>query len=117
MLEKIPTKVTISSGSRPEPNQVRIDNETSSFFTIIEVLTYDFPGLLFAITNALYRSGINVNVAMVATKVDQVIDVFYVRNIEGDQKIESKEKLNQIKTAIINRLPQIQSKEVINEKN
>ncbi|WP_319576085.1 [protein-PII] uridylyltransferase [uncultured Desulfobacter sp.] len=117
VLEKIPTEVTISSGSRPEDNQVRIDNETSSFFTIIEVLTYDFPGLLFAITNTLYRSGINVNVAMVATKVDQVIDVFYVRDIEGDQKIESEEKLNQIKNAIINRLPQIQSKEVINEKN
>ena len=116
VLEKIPTEVTISSGSRPEENQVRIDNETSSFFTIIEVLTYDFPGLLFAITNTLYRNGINVNVAMVATKVDQVIDVFYVRNIEGDQKIESEEKLNQIKNAIINRLPQIQSKEVMNEK-
>jgi [protein-PII] uridylyltransferase len=54
---------------------------------------------------------------MVATKVDQVIDVFYVRDIEGDQKIESEEKLDQIKNAIINRLPQIQSKEVMNEKN
>ena len=117
VLEKIPTKITISSGSSPEPNQVRIDNETSSFFTIIEVLTYDFPGLLFAVTNTLYRAGINVNVAMVATKIDQVIDVFYVRDIEGDNKIESKERLDQIKTAIINRLPQIHSKEVINEKN
>ena len=117
VLERIPSELTISSGSRPEPNQVRIDNETSSFFTIIEVLTYDFPGLLFAVTNTLYRAGVNVNVAMVATKVDQVIDVFYVRNIEGDQKIESEEKLEEIKTAIINRLPLIQSKEVINEKN
>ena len=116
-LERIPSEVTISSGSSPEPNQVRIDNETSSFFTIIEVLTYDFPGLLFAVTNTLYRTGVNVNVAMVATKVDQVIDVFYVRNIEGDQKIESEEKLKEIKTAIINRLPHIQSKEVMNEKN
>jgi len=80
-------------------------------------LTYDFPRLLFTITNTLYRAGINVNVAIVATKVDQEIDIFYVRDVEGDQKIESKERLNQIKTAIINRLPQIQSKEVINEKN
>ncbi|MCG8683669.1 MAG: [protein-PII] uridylyltransferase [Desulfobacterales bacterium] len=111
-LEKIPTSLKVSSGGLPEPNQVRIDNETSSFFTIIEVLTYDFPGLLFAVTNTLYRSGLNVNVAMVGTKVDQVIDIFYVRDIEGDRKIESEEKLEQIKTSIINRLPQIQSKEV-----
>ncbi|PIE62399.1 MAG: [protein-PII] uridylyltransferase [Desulfobacter postgatei] len=117
VLEKIPTSVTISSGSRPEDNQVRIDNETSSFFTIIEVLTYDFPGLLFAITNTLYRAAINVNVAMVATKIDQVMDVFYIRDIEVDQKIESEERLNQIKRAILKRLPQIQSKESINEKN
>lgn len=111
-LEKIPPSLKVSSGRRPEPNQVRIDNETSSFFTIIEVLTYDFPGLLFAITNTLYRNGLNVNVAMVGTKVDQVIDIFYVKSLDGDRKVESTEQLEQIKTAIINRLPQIQPKEV-----
>ena len=111
-LEKIPAALTVSSGKKPEPNQVRIDNKTSSFFTIIEVLTYDFPGLLFAVTNTLYRSGLNVNVAMVGTKVDQVIDTFYVKDLDGDQKIESEEQLEQIKTSIINCLPQIQSKEV-----
>ncbi|MEH0020902.1 MAG: [protein-PII] uridylyltransferase [Desulfobacter sp.] len=111
-LEKIPLSLKVSSGRQPEPNQVRIDNETSSFFTIIEVLTYDFPGLLFAITNTLYRNGLNVNVAMVGTKVDQVIDIFYVKSLDGDRKIESQEQLEQIKTAITNRLPQIQPKEV-----
>ncbi len=116
-LEKIPETLTAPPGKRPEPNQVRIDNETSSFFTIVEVLTYDFPGLLFAVTNALYRSGLNVNVAMVGTKVDQVIDIFYVRDVGGDQKVESEEKLDQIKSTIINCLPKIHPKEVLNEKN
>ncbi|WDP84956.1 MAG: [protein-PII] uridylyltransferase [Desulfobacter sp.] len=116
-LKKIPEVLTLPSAGQPEPNQVRIDNETSSFFTIIEVLTYDFPGLLFAITNTLYRSGLNVNVAMVGTKVDQVIDIFYVKSLDEDQKIESPEKLDKIKKSIINRLPQIESKEIINEKN
>ncbi len=111
-LQKIPATLSVSSGTQPEPNQVRIDNKTSSFFTIIEVLTYDFPGLLFAITNTLYRSGLNVNVAMVGTKVDQVIDIFYVKDLDGDQKIESEEKLEQIKLSIINRLPKIQLKEI-----
>ncbi|HKJ98374.1 MAG TPA: [protein-PII] uridylyltransferase [Desulfotignum sp.] len=117
VVDKIPDRITIASGRRPEPNQVRIDNETSSFFTIIEVLTYDFAGLLFTITNALYRSGLNVNIAMVGGKVDQIIDIFYVRDLENDQKIRDPEKLKQIKTAIIKRLPQIHAKEVVNEKN
>ncbi|SDU50207.1 [protein-PII] uridylyltransferase [Desulfobacula phenolica] len=115
--KKIPRMIRVSSGQNPEPNNVRIDNETSSFFTIIEVFTYDFPGLLFSITNALYRSNVNVNVAMVSTKVDQVVDVFYVKSIENDAKIETKQGLEQIKNAILKSLPQIAAKEVSNEKN
>jgi [protein-PII] uridylyltransferase len=117
VVDKIPKHITIASGRRPEPNQVRIDNDISSFFTIIEVLTYDFPGLLFTITNALYRSGLNVNVAVVGGKVDQIMDIFYVRDLENDQKIRDPQKLTQIKTAIIQRLPTIHAKEVLNEKN
>jgi [protein-PII] uridylyltransferase len=116
-LKKIPRMIRVSSGKNPEPNTIRIDNETSSFFTIIEVFTYDFPGLLFSITNALYRSHNNVNVAMVATKVDQVVDVFYVRSIENDAKIETQQRLEQIKNAILKSLPHIAAKEVNNEKN
>ncbi len=116
-LDKIPRDLTVSSGIAPEPNQVRIDNNTSSFFTIVEVLTYDFPGLLFAVTNALYRSGVNVNVAMVGSKVDQVIDIFYVRNMTGDQKIEKDEELKGIEKTIMSSLPNIHAKEVRNEKN
>jgi len=81
------------------------------------VFTYDFPGLLFSITNALYRNHINVNVAMVATKVDQVVDIFYIQSIENDTKIETRQKLTQIKKAILNSLPDIIAKEGNNEKN
>jgi [protein-PII] uridylyltransferase len=112
VVDKIPAHITIASGRRPEPNQVRIDNDISSFFTIIEVLTYDFAGLLFTITNTLYRCGVNVNVAMVGSKVDQIMDIFYVRSLENDQKIQDPVKLKQIKTAILERLPQLHAKEV-----
>jgi len=54
---------------------------------------------------------------MVATKVDQVIDIFYVRSLENDAKIETEQGLKQIKNAILKSLPQIYSKEVNNEKN
>lgn len=116
-LDKIPRTLKMSSGKIPKPNTIRFDNETSNFFTIIEVFTYDFPGLLFSITNALYRSHTNVHVAMVATKVDQVIDIFYIRSLENDAKIEIKQRLEQIKNTILKSLPQIYSKEVNSEKN
>ena len=109
-LVKIPRSIQVSSGKNPRPNTIRIDNETSSFFTIIEVFTYDFAGLLFAITNALYRSQLNVDVAMVATKVDQVVDVFYVKSLENGSKIENEQGLSLVKNKILKSLPHITKK-------
>ena len=116
-LDKIPQEIQVSFGKKPRPNTVQIDNEISSFFTIIEVFTYDFPGLLFSITNALYRSHTNVSVAMAATKVDQVVDVFYVKSLANDAKIESEQELALIKKAILESLPHITAKEMNNEKS
>ena len=82
-----------------QPHQVAIDNDTSRFFTIIEVFTYDFPGLLFGITDTLFKCRLDVWVAKIATKVDQVVDVFYVRDFEG-QKVESPDQVAGVQTAL-----------------
>ncbi len=81
------------------PHRITIDNQSSSFFTIIEVIAYDFPGLLFHITDALYRQDLDVRLAKIATKIDQGVDVFYVRNVYG-QKIENTEQIDSIRTAV-----------------
>ena len=81
-----------------------VDNNSSSFFTIIEVFTYDFPGLLYMITDALFRCGLDVRVAKIATKVDQVVDVFYVRDFDG-QKVDAPNQVDKIKETIIAALP------------
>jgi [protein-PII] uridylyltransferase len=90
-----------------KPHQVMVDNTSSSFFTIIEVFTYDFPGLLFSITDALYQRDLNIWVAKIATKADQVVDVFYVRDVNG-QKVDLPDQVARIKAAIIERLPSTQ---------
>jgi len=87
-----------------KPHRIRVDNKSSSFFTIIEVFTYDFPGLLFNITDALFQCGLNIWVAKIATKADQVVDVFYVWDLNG-QKIDEPDQAAEIKTAILERLP------------
>ena len=83
------------------PSEVHIDNDSSSFFTIIEVFSHDFPGLLFSITNALYRSKLDVWVAKIATRADQVVDVFYVRDFDG-QKADEAHQVEAIRKAVMN---------------
>ena len=98
-------KMAVYRSSQPRfgrrPHRVVIDNESSSFFTIIEVFTYDFLGLLYSITDALFRTGLDIWVAIISTNVDQVVDVFYVRDFDG-QKADAPEQENSIKTAIEN---------------
>jgi [protein-PII] uridylyltransferase len=87
-----------------KPHRIRVDNTSSSFFTIIEVFTYDFPGLLFSITDALFRCELNIWVAKIATKADQVVDVFYVRDVNG-QKVDLPDQVAKIKATLMERLP------------
>ncbi len=85
------------------PNRVVVDNDSSSFFTIIEVYTYDFPGLLYSVSNALLQCKIDLWVGKIATYIDQVVDVFYVRDFDG-QKLESA-RIGEIQSNIQRVLP------------
>jgi [protein-PII] uridylyltransferase len=87
-----------------KPHRIRVDNTSSSFFTIVEVFTYDFPGLLFSISDALFRCELNIWVAKIATKADQVVDVFYVRDVNG-QKVDLPDQVAKIKATLMERLP------------
>jgi len=82
-----------------QPCSVVIDNDSSSFFTLIEVTAYNCPGLLFRITDTLFRHHLDIWIAKIATKVDQVIDVFYVRDFDG-QKMDMPEVVAQVKQAL-----------------
>jgi [protein-PII] uridylyltransferase len=86
------------------PTVISVDNATSSFFTIVEVVTFDFPGLLFRVTDALFKCGLDIWVAKIATKVDQVVDVFYVRDFDG-QKVDAPQQVAAVKAAIQDILP------------
>ncbi len=94
------------------PDRVIVDNRSSSFFTIIEVFTYDFPGLLFKVTDAIFRCGLDIWVAKIATKIDQVVDVFYVRDFDG-QKVDTALQERAIQNAIAAVLPNASSEEPV----
>jgi len=105
--KKVPVFGQFGQHVSRKPHRIRVDNKSSSFFTIIEVFTYDFSGLLFNISDALFRSGLNIWVAKIATKADQVVDVFYVWDLNG-QKIDEPDQVAEIKAAILERLPPVE---------
>ncbi len=98
-------------GISEQEARVVIDNQSSSFYTIIEVFSYDFPGLLFRITDTIFKANLNIWVAKIATHVDQVVDVFYVRDDE-ELKIDDPVQIAELKKAIEAVLPAMRSRKV-----
>lgn len=83
------------------PTRIEVDNEASDQATVIDVYTYDRAGLLYDITKTLSELKLSIEYAKVSTKVDQVVDAFYVVDGKG-KKITDKEKIEDIKAAIYN---------------
>jgi [protein-PII] uridylyltransferase len=101
--EKSESSILSPGNSLSHPPQVIVDNESSDFFTVIEVFADDRVGLLYLITRTLFDLRLDIHIAKIATKVDQVADVFYVRDLEG-QKVEEKEQVEEIRRALLHQL-------------
>lgn len=101
LVEKRRKSYPVLDKTKPRfPTRVEIDNEVSVDYTVLDIYTHDKVGLLYSITAALSDLGLYIGVAKISTKVDQVADVFYVRDIFG-QKIKSEEKLAEIKSRLL----------------
>ena len=82
-----------------EATEVRIDNETSDGFTIIDVFADDRQGLLYVITNAIFQLGLSIHVARISTRLDQVADVFYVTDQRG-MKLQDHARIESVRAGI-----------------
>ncbi|ABB31660.1 UTP-GlnB uridylyltransferase, GlnD [Geobacter metallireducens RCH3] len=80
--------------------RVEIDNEVSSDYTVIDIYTHDKVGILYQITSTLTELGLYIGVSKISTKVDQVADVFYVKDIFG-HKITNPERLEEIRERLL----------------
>ena len=69
-------------------DMVLIDEDASDFYTIVEVYTWDRPGVLHAITDTLYRMDISIQLAKISTPGAQVADVFYVTDLSGNKLLD-----------------------------
>ena len=69
--------------------EVLIDNSISHTNTVIEVRAPDGPALLYRLTGALARMGVDIRSAKVATLGHEVVDAFYVPRIDDSAMAET----------------------------
>ncbi len=72
-----------------EPN-IKFDNKDSVFFTIIEITSTDFPGLLYLITDIFKEFNIEIHSAKITTMGLKAIDTFYVTDLNGDKIVDKR---------------------------
>jgi [protein-PII] uridylyltransferase len=85
---------------------VIIDEDASDFYTLIEVYTWDRPGVLHSITNALYEMGLTIQLAKISTPGAQVADVFYVTDLSGE-KLMDYDKHEEIRVKLLQSLSDV----------
>ncbi len=87
-------------GLEIQPTQVRFDNNTSDTHTIITLFAYDRMGLLYSVSKVLFDMQLILHFAKISTHLDQVVDVFYVTDMNG-RKIEESTRLYMIRQRLL----------------
>lgn len=87
-----------TAARRIEP-RVKISNEESDFYTVIDVTTDDRRALLFDMTHTLYQLGLDLTTSRVRTRAQRATDAFFVK--EGDQKVSSESRQQEIMDALL----------------
>ncbi len=83
--------------------EVKINNQDSDFYTILEVSGEDRLGILFEITEALTDSGCDIHFARISTLGNRIVDVFYLQDEYGE-KITEKNRTDQLRRTVLHRL-------------
>ena len=82
------------------PDEVRIDTDLSTDYTIVEVFTFDRRGLLYHLARKLHDLKLVISHAKIGTYLDQVVDVFYVTD-RNQQKVTDPQRLDELRTELL----------------
>jgi [protein-PII] uridylyltransferase len=75
---------------------IRFDDTSSSHCTLLEILAQDRPGLLYEMSSALADLECNIDVALIDTEGQKVIDVFYLTHNGKKLSTEMQEKVAEV---------------------
>ncbi len=87
-------------------DKVVIDEDASDFYTVIEVYTWERPGVLHIISKVLHEFDLSIKLAKITTPGAQVVDVFYVTDRNGS-KIMDEELNNKLEKALLRALREL----------
>jgi len=85
------------------PAEIKVNNQDSDFYTIVEATGEDRLGILYEITQALTDHGCDIHFARISTLGNRIVDVFYIQDTWGE-KIEEKQKVDSLKQVLFNRI-------------
>ena len=83
---------------------MRITNEDSDLYTIVDITTNDRRALLLDITRTLHALGLEIVMSRAATRADRVTDAFYVT--EGGRKVLEPERQSEIEARLLEAIRQ-----------
>ena len=82
-------RITLNDGNGKKTEKERIpiyvEFEETKKYSIIDITGSDKPGLLYSITKALSNMGLIIYSAKISTKVDGLIDSFYLLDEKGNK--------------------------------
>ncbi len=85
------------------PGEVRINNQDSGFYTIVEVSGEDRLGILYELTQALTDHGCDIHFARISTLGNRIVDVFYIQDKFGE-KTQEKNQTDQLRKTVLSLL-------------
>jgi len=84
----------------PVPRKVKVDNEASDFFTVIEINSPTSVGLAYTLAKQIFSLGLNIRFAKVNSDEERLRGVFYVKDA-GGQKIYEDNRVAEIRDRLI----------------
>lgn len=104
-----PLETLMRGRSRPEskikkrtiPVRVDFDEQASSHSTLLEIVAQDRPGLLHTISSHIANAGCNIEIALIDTEGQTVVDVFYLTHKGAKLERSQQEKLRTALLAVL----------------
>ena len=85
--------------------RVDVEFEDTPDFTIADVFAPDTVGFLYKVTHTFSQLGLNIHFAKIATRVDGIVDSFYILDSDG-KPIRSTERKAQIREKVLHKISQ-----------
>ncbi|MDH4069324.1 MAG: [protein-PII] uridylyltransferase [Ignavibacteria bacterium] len=94
--------------------RIGVEFEENPRFTIIDIFAPDSVGFLYRVTEAISGLGLDIHFAKIATRIDGVVDAFYVRDA-GGAPLSPGERREEIRERLIQTIQEIAAEQLSEE--